>query len=127
MSANLYAWEPSLQFDPKTENFVDWLDRFSDLETRVAPTKTIQAFVKALLERYHDLTNKNDGIDSVWAFGPLMSGASGSFIDVAIVWNRYEEVRLFFIQTANDMGLNVYDPQNNCLFPITSNKITDWF
>jgi hypothetical protein len=112
MSANIYCWEPSLALEPSAEDF---LDKIHELHSTPypPPSETMVKLVDALLQRYPDLTVTED---TVWADGPLTGNIIGRFINIGIIWSRYEEAALFVISTAQSMGLHCYDPQGSNYF-----------
>jgi hypothetical protein len=124
MSANMYAWEPAIRLDPHASDFDSRVDAYSNPASRSPPSAAIRAFVSALLARYPDLTKDEH---APWADGPLIGDASGGFINVSIVWHRYEETRSFFVHAAGKLGLHAYDPQSGTFFPAKAHaKSTDW-
>lgn len=107
MSANFYAWPPSLNLDPKARDFSERIDAFH-LEA-ASPHPALEAFVAALLERYPDGTTI---ADSVWTDSPLQEDIAGEFLNVGVRWKRSDEVWTFFRETAKAHGLVCYDPQS---------------
>lgn len=114
MSANMYAWEPGIRLDPHAPDFNSRVDAYCDPARMSPPSSAIQAFVSTLLARYPDLTEDED---TPWADGPLIGNASGGFINISILWSRYEEAASFFIDAGGELGLHVFDPQSGTFIP----------
>ncbi|HEY2179979.1 MAG TPA: hypothetical protein VGH15_15520 [Caulobacteraceae bacterium] len=114
MTANLYAWEPSLGLDPRSADFGERVDSYCDPNNSHPPTPTIHRFVLALLAKYPEKDVPD--ATAVWADGPLIGDASGGFINVAIIWSRFEEARPVFLANAVRFGLDAYDPQEDRLY-----------
>ena len=114
MSANLYAWEPRIGLSPRDNDFQARVDSLSDPSHLQPPSPVMRAFVTALLAHYPDLTVADD---TPWADGPLLGDANGGFINVSLIWSRYNEARPFFLATAHRLSLDAYDPQDSRYFP----------
>ncbi len=71
-------------------------------------------FVSDLIARYPDLAETTD---TVWGDGPLVGNIIGDFINISLVWSRYEEAAPFIVQTAHKHGLHAYNPQTGDFFP----------
>ena len=112
MSANFYAWLPSLPLDPTTKSFVSDVEAL--YEQAEPPHAALLAFVAALLARYPDLDDENE---TCWAAGPLRDEILGRFINVAVVWSQADEAWTFFRETARVHGLICYDPQTDRVYP----------
>jgi hypothetical protein len=112
MSANFYAWLPSLPLDPAAKSFGDDVEAlYAKAE---APHPKLLEFVGALLERHPDLDGSNN---TCWAAGPLRDEILGGFINVAVAWRQADEAWAFFRQTAHAHGLVCYDPQMGRFYP----------
>jgi hypothetical protein len=72
------------------------------------------AFVSELLSRYADLTETDD---TVWGDGPLVNNILGGFINMSLIWSRYQEAASFVAATAHCHGLDCYDPQTGDFYP----------
>ena len=70
--------------------------------------------MQELLARYDDLTKTED---TVWGDGPLIRNIRGDFINISLIWTRYQEAVPFIAATAHRHGLNCYDAQTGDLFP----------
>jgi hypothetical protein len=116
MSANLYCWTPELALTPKEPALHEEIGKLMG-EPKPAPSAKLIALVDELLKQFPDLTVSDD---TVWAAGPLREEIVGQFINIAIVWSRYEEARRFIIWMANRHGLNCYDPQDGQFFPTST-------
>jgi hypothetical protein len=114
MTAHLYCWHPELNLLPTDKTFVD---RIKALHERRAPPASSQliAFVEALLDRYPDLTETED---TVWADGPLDGNIIDRFINMSLIWSRYEEAMPFVVATAHKHGLHCHDPQTGEFYPV---------
>jgi hypothetical protein len=73
------------------------------------PTPRIRAYVEALLERWPDIENDDDG--SPWATSPLMSETVGWFIYFPMVFSMADEASAIAADLARQHGLVCYDPQ----------------
>jgi hypothetical protein len=111
MSANFYAWLPSLPLNPALESFESDLDAIYELAD--PPDPRLLDFVAALLVRYPDLDDKGE---TCWAAGPLRDEVLGGFTNVAVVWTQADEAWSFFQETARTHGLICYDPQADKLY-----------
>lgn len=111
MSANFYAWTPSLALDANAKDFAAKIDAL--YEEQHEPDLAMQAFVTALLQRHPDLTEDDN---AVWAAGPLQDEILGRFVNVAVSFKRADEVWAFFRDTAKAHGLFAYDPQAEKLY-----------
>jgi hypothetical protein len=114
MTAHLYCWHPELNLLPTDRTF---LDRIGALYERrqVPPAFQLIAFVEDLLERYPDVTESED---TVWADGPLDGNIIDEFINMSLIWSRYEEAVPFVVATAHKHGLHCYDPQTGDFYPV---------
>lgn len=91
-------------------------EEYLDSGSRVPAREAIAAFVAALTARWPDT---GAGDDSPWAAAPLMRGASGPYIYIALAWASAEAVSAFVAETARDFGLVCFDPQADALRPAT--------
>ncbi|WP_144128266.1 hypothetical protein [Catellatospora sichuanensis] len=80
------------------------------------PTPRITAYVEALLARYPDISTE-EGEDSPWSTGPLITEAVGPIIYFPMVWSQCVEVSEWAARVAHDHGLVCYDPQHSTLRP----------
>jgi hypothetical protein len=111
VTAHMYCWDPKLRLDPRNDSFHR---RIATLP-RTEPSPKLIAFVGELLRRYDDLTAEVD--DTVWGDGPLTRSIVGDFINISLIWSRYEEAARFIAATAHRYGLNCYDAQNGDYYP----------
>jgi hypothetical protein len=77
-----------------------------------------QGDAPAIFRELHDLTAKypsiwalpDDEIDSgVWSDGPLWNNFGHRAAVLGMIWSRAEEVFPFLVQTANSLGLTVFE------------------
>ncbi len=54
--------------------------------------------------------------DGVWSDGPLRNNAGHAMTVLGIVWQRVEEVQPFVVETANGLGLVVFDEQEGRIY-----------
>ena len=54
--------------------------------------------------------------DGVWSDGPLRNNAGHKATVLGMVWSRADEVQPFIVETANQLGLVVFDPQINRIY-----------
>jgi len=113
VTAHIYCWAPNLQLDPADSNFRDKV-RALQGRSKVPPSETLVMFVSDLIARYPDLAETTD---TVWGDGPLVGNIIGDFINISLVWSRYEEAAPFIVQTAHKHGLHAYNPQTGDFFP----------
>ena len=113
MTAHLYCWDPSLALVPADRSFHD---RITALHQGVEPPRSpkLVALVADLPARYGDLTETDD---TVWADGPLVDNIIGGFINMSLIWSRYQEAVPFVVTTAHKHGLHCYDPQTDGFHP----------
>jgi hypothetical protein len=115
MSANFWCWLPVLGLLPGSPDFLHRVEGIQESPAQ-SPSTVIVEFVGGLLKRYPELSERQ--INTAWADGPLLGDASGQFIDIGIQWSRYEEAVPFVVLTAQQFGLNCYDPQNSHFYPM---------
>jgi hypothetical protein len=113
MTAHLYCWTPSLGLNPTDVTFSE---RIRAIHRHPLPPRSprLVDFVNDLLARYADLTETDD---TVWGDGPLVGNIIGDFINMSLVWSRYEEAAPFIVETAKRHGLHCFDPQTGKFFP----------
>lgn len=119
MSYDLAIWEGDQPADDAAayEEYVQLRDRYIDSEPR-PPSPRIEAYVRALLDRYPDIGSDEDEEEqSPWADGPLMGDASGPFLYLPLVYSQCDEASAWVAQLAQDRGLVCYDPQFGKLRP----------
>ena len=114
MTAHLYCWHPSLGLTPASASFVEQVTALHEAPAPT-PSPALLSFVESLLAEYPDLTETDD---TVWGDGPLENNIIGNFINMSLIWSRYEEAAPFVIATAHDHGLHCYDPQSDEFYPV---------
>jgi hypothetical protein len=114
VTAHLYCWDPSLGLDPADSSFGN---RVAALHEGPMPPRSpkLATFVSDLLTRYPDLTETED---TVWGDGPLVGNIIGDFINMSLIWSRYEEAIPFVVDTAHRHGLRCYDPQTGKFYGV---------
>jgi hypothetical protein len=118
VSANIYCWTREARLDPDNGSlFAKQLDALHDGPTP-EPSSALIAFVDDLLARYPDLDELDDDKldDNVWSDGPLTGNIIGEFINIGILWSRYDVAALFVIEMAKKHQLFCYDPQSENLY-----------
>jgi hypothetical protein len=83
------------------------------------PSLRIRAFVEALLKRWPDITD-DEGEDSPWADGPLMSNAFGDAVYFSMSLGLADKVSDYAARLARERGLVCFDPQTESLRPTTT-------
>jgi hypothetical protein len=118
MSYDLAVWEGDRPADDAAapREFRRLYDRYIGSRDLQSPTPRIAAYVRALLDRYPDITSEA-GEDSPWADGPLINDASGPFLYFTMVYSQCDEASAWAAQVAQDRGLACYDPQTGQLRP----------
>src|SRR5262245_55787430 len=71
--------------------------------------------IDRLTKRYPCICDlPDDEVDNgVWSDGPLRNNATHAITELGIGFSRVEEAQPFVVQTANDLGLVVFDPQED--------------
>jgi hypothetical protein len=113
MSYDLAVWEGSQPSDDVAAG--DQYESLMDLmesDELGEPTPRIRAYVEALLARWPDIDEVEDG---PWAVSGLMGEASGPLFYFPMVFSRADEASAFAAALARDHGLVCYDPQMGCL------------
>jgi hypothetical protein len=114
VSANFYCWEPSLGLEPGSKDFQQKITEIHEYSQKPLPSEGMIKLVDALLARYPDLTETEE---TVWADGPMKNNILGQFINMSIMWVNYVEAAEFVIETAHNLGLHAYDPQDGSFYP----------
>lgn len=120
MSYDLAVWEGDRPADDEAgmkfyrEQIVPQLQAY-DPRNPIAPTPRIRAYVEALLERWPDITDDDDG--SPWSTSPLMCEAVGWFVYFPMVFSMADEASAFAADLARQHGLVCFDPQLQRLGP----------
>jgi hypothetical protein len=93
MSYGLAVWEGERPADDSAarQEFRRLHGRYVGSRNPQPPTPRIAAYVRALLDRYPDITTEA-GEDSPWADGPLINDASGPFLYFTMVYSQDGEV-----------------------------------
>ena len=116
MSANLYAWTDDSKLHPLMDDFEEAYDHA--IQRGAAPDARLIAFVRAVLEIYPEPRLPTDPEDDfVWAVGPVENEITGTFLNVAIMWSRIDEVTPVFLSIAREHALHAYDPQSEVHYP----------
>lgn len=121
MSASFYCWEPELGLEPSSQDFFAKIKRLHE-RPLPKPSAAMLRLVDALLKKYPDLTVTED---TIWSAGPLRNEILGQFIHVAIRWSCYAQGALFMIDTAHQLGLHAYDPQDGSFYPASCAASSD--
>ena len=120
MSYDLAVWEGDRPADDEAgtkfyrEQIVTALEAY-DPRNPVPPTPRIRAYVEALLERWPDITDDDDG--SPWSTSPLIGEAVGWFVYFPMVYSMADEASAFAADLARQHGLVCFDPQLQRLRP----------
>ncbi|MFE4664005.1 hypothetical protein ACFRI7_09170 [Streptomyces sp. NPDC056716] len=114
MSYDLAVWEGDRPADDETagEVFSNLYDQYmgDDEAPPHPPTDRIATYVAALLDRWCDITEDDEGT-SPWATGPLIGEARGPLIHFPMSWSRAGEASAYAARLADSMGLICYDVQ----------------
>jgi hypothetical protein len=113
MTAHLYCWDLSLGLVPTDRSFYDRIKALHR-DAKPPPSPKLVAFVADLLVRYGDLTETDD---TVWGDGPMVNNIIGDFINMSLIWSRYQEAVPFVTMTARKHGLHCFDPQTGEFYP----------
>jgi hypothetical protein len=120
VSYDLMIWEGK---HPATEQeALELLERYTDEylgETMLEPYPPIVEFANRLGLVWTDNPDDTDSSASPWSTYPLLSDASGPFMQVSVQWNRAEEVAPIVARTARDLGLACVDG-NGLIYSETS-------
>jgi len=118
MSYDLAVWEGDRPADDAAahQQYRRLYDRYIGGKDPQPPTPRIAAYVRALLDRYPDITSEA-GEDSPWADGPLIRDASGPFLYFPMVFSQCDEASAWAAEVAQERGLVCYDPQTGQLLP----------
>ncbi|WP_076822551.1 hypothetical protein [Pseudofrankia asymbiotica] len=118
MSYDLAVWEGEHPADNEAalQILEDLCSRYLETDVGHPPTERITAYVAALLERWHDITE--DGAQtSPWCTGPLIREARGPVIYIPMAWGAADEASAYAAAVADSMGLICFDPQLGRLRP----------
>jgi hypothetical protein len=117
VSYDLAVWEGDQPADDAQAGtlFEQLYSRYIEDEP-TPPTPRIEAYVRALLERWPDLTDEDDG-RSPWSTGGLIDSASGPFVYFAMVYRQARDVSAGAARIAAECGLVCFDPQQRQLRP----------
>ncbi|MGA5045997.1 hypothetical protein [Streptomyces arboris] len=118
MSYDLAVWEGERPTDDKTVGRVcsELYDRYIDSQIEEPPSERISTYVAALIERWGDLTEDEEGA-SPWSTGPLIREASGPLIYLPMRSSMAEESSAYAAAVAESMDLVCFDVQQNRLRP----------
>jgi hypothetical protein len=119
VSYDLAVWEGQRPRDNQAGlaayiQLMDGLERLSGSSEPATPA--IAAYVRALLDRWPDITEEA-GEDSPWSAGPLMSEASGNILYFGMVFSMADEASDYAAELARRHGLVCFDPQLGRLRP----------
>ncbi|MFJ7990365.1 hypothetical protein [Streptomyces sp. NPDC096351] len=116
MSYDLAVWGGKRPENDKAAGRVmtDLYDHYFEGEELEPPSELIAAYVTALLEQWCAVTEDEEGT-SPWSVSPLIGGASGPLLYFGMGWHRAEEASAYAADLANEMGLNCFDVQKDCL------------
>jgi hypothetical protein len=107
VSYDLAVWEGQrpLNNHAALAVYTQWMDAVERLGEAPEPaTPAIAAYVRALLDRWPDITEVA-GEDSPWSAGPLMSDASGSILYFGMVFSMAGETSEYAAELASRHGL----------------------
>jgi hypothetical protein len=109
---DLAVWEgdPPADHAAARVEFERLYARYMGSGAHVEPTARIAGYVRALLDRFPDI-GSDEGEDSPWSSGPLMTEAHGPLLYFPMALGRADEVSAWAVQLAGVHGLNCYDPQ----------------
>ncbi|MFO0952454.1 MAG: hypothetical protein U0835_15160 [Isosphaeraceae bacterium] len=111
MSYGLVILQPPVpEDDASAWRFVhDLLERSPEGEV----PSVFHTLIDRLTERYPCICDLPDDLvdDGVWSDGPLRDNAGHAFTHLGVSWPRVDEVRPFVVETANALGLVVFDEQ----------------
>ena len=113
MSYDLVVWdgEPPRDNDEAGAVFDELYECYLDSEDAVVePSPRIEAYVKALVERYPD-----DVQGSPWASPPVIDEASGPIVYLLMSYSRADEGSEYAAALARKHGLICFDPQGETL------------
>jgi hypothetical protein len=121
VSYDLAVWEGQRLTDNQAAlavyvQLMDGLERLSG--SPEPPTPAIAAYVRALLDRWPDITEAA-GEFSPWSAGPLISEASGSILYFGMVFSMADEASEYAAELASQRGLACFDPQLARLRPFS--------
>ena len=120
MSYDLVVWEGQHPADDEagtkfyTEQIIPQLEGY-DPRDPTPPTPRIRAYVEALLKRWPDIGDDDDG--SPWSTSPLIREAVGWFVYFPMVFSMADAASAFAADLAQQHGLACYDPQLERLRP----------
>jgi hypothetical protein len=122
MTYDLAVWEGERPADAEGgETFQRLYRQYIDGLNDTPPTPAIRDYVSALLARWVDMTEDEDGI-SPWSDGPLIDNACGPIIYFAMRYSMAEEVSAAAARMAVDRGLVCFDPQWDRLRPTAEER-----
>lgn len=115
MSYDLAVWEgPQPADDDEAVLAFHKLLEATEQDPTPEPTAAIKEYVAALLTRWPDDTDE-DFENSPWSDSPLILNAAGNGIYFGMVWSKVEEAAPFAVETALNLGLVCFDPQEESL------------
>jgi hypothetical protein len=120
MSYVLAVWEgPAPADDAAAET--DFEGGMALAEAGVPPTPAMRRYVDTLAERYPDVVDlpEDEMEASPWETSPPIAHAAGSFFHIDMPSSAPDAALEFFIRTALDQGLVVFDAQDGRV-------VTDW-
>ncbi|MFF8534481.1 hypothetical protein ACN6K9_003397 [Streptomyces sp. SAS_267] len=118
MTYDLAVWEgePPLDNVEAGSLYDELYERYLESDgVAVPPSARIEAYVKALTERYPE--ESQVGYKSPWASPPLIGEASGPMVYLLMSYRQAEEVSEYAAQVARSHGLVCFDPQSENLRP----------
>ncbi len=116
MSYDLFIMRPPV---PAGEDAA-WkaMEEAAEIEPHGEIPDVFHQMIDCLTRRYPCICDLPDDKvdDGVWSDGPLRNNCTPAYTALGIVWSRVEEVQPFVVETANNLGLIVFDQQQSKIF-----------
>ena len=113
MSYNVVITLPPTPADDRTA----WAGLDTLIEAEGPVPDIFRVLVARLTDRYPCLTTLPDDRidDGVWSDGPLVNDARHKVTELGLVYSRVADVLPFVVETANALGLTVFDGQEGLI------------